>query len=68
MACARAGLAELGSDYAPTRVEDDTDLKLHAADELLQTGHPDKAARMMLRMLGERTRLYAQKHAASIAE
>src|SRR5262249_49020154 len=66
--CARAGLSELGTDYAPQNVEDDTDLKLHAAEELVKTGRAENGAAMMLRMLSTRIQLYAQRYAADIVK
>jgi hypothetical protein len=68
IACARAGLTELGSDYAPRDAVDDTGLKLLAAEDLIQNGEAAKGARTMLRMLEARTRLYARRHADVIVE
>ena len=68
IACARAGLQELGPRYASGAVIDDTYLKLSAADERLRTGHAQDAAAIMLRILTTRTRLYVELHADEIAE
>src|SRR5262245_46064353 len=51
IACARAGLEELGQRYAPPTVVDDTGLKLSAAEERLREGHAQDAATVMLRIL-----------------
>jgi hypothetical protein len=64
---ARSGLGELGDDYAPRGVKDDTGLKLLAADELAGQGRLDDAAALMLRMLEARGELYAERHASDIA-
>jgi len=68
IACARAGLEELGQRYAPPTVADDTELKLSAAEERLKQGHAQDAATVMLRILNERTRLYVQLHADEVME
>jgi hypothetical protein len=65
---ARAGLAELGNDYAPPDVDDDSGLKLHAADELIHSGKADNGAAMMLRMLSTRIQLYLQRYGADVVE
>jgi hypothetical protein len=59
---ARCGLEELGDDYAPPGVKDDTGLKLLAADELVGEGRLDDAAALMLRMLETRAELHAHRH------
>ena len=68
IACARAGLEELGQRYAPPTVADDTELKLSAAELRLREGHAQDAATVMLRILNERTRLYVQLHADEVSE
>ncbi len=68
MACARAGLEELGDHYAPPRVVDDTDLGLRVAQEQERRGHLQDAAMMMLDDLETRTRLYVLLHADEIEE
>jgi hypothetical protein len=66
--CARRGLEELGGDYAPLTAVDDTVLKLAAAEEELGAGRADNAASTMLRTLEARTRLYVEKHSATVAQ
>lgn len=62
MAAARAGLDELGTDYAAPGVKDDTRLKLDAAEERREEGRLDAAARVMLRVLEARIELYPGAH------
>lgn len=62
----RAGLDELGAEYAPEGVKDDTQLKLLAADDLVSEGRLDDAARVVLRMLRTRSELYARRHAGDV--
>jgi hypothetical protein len=66
LAAARAGLEELGSDYASPRTKDDTSLKLALAEDRLAEGDTESAAVISLRMLEDRTELYADKHAGAI--
>jgi hypothetical protein len=68
IACARAGLKELGNDYAPGDAVDDTTLKLAAAEESIQNGQTPGGARTMMRTLEVRTRLYVKRHADQIVE
>jgi len=65
---AQAGLDELGDEYAGPDVEDDSDLKLMAAEERLAQGHTSDGASVMLRVLGDRVRLYARRHQQEIVE
>ena len=58
--CAKAGLEELGDDYATGFVEDDSDLKLILAEERIQLGHLSDGAAMMLRVLENRLLLYEE--------
>ncbi|MGB0384550.1 MAG: hypothetical protein ACPGWR_06970 [Ardenticatenaceae bacterium] len=59
IACAQAGLEELGSAYLVPLIRDDTEIKLLLAEERLQEGHLEDAAQMMLRILESRLLLYA---------
>jgi hypothetical protein len=68
IACARRGLDELGSDYAPLTAADDTVLKLAAAEEELAAGRADNAASTMLRTLDGRARLYVEKHRDTVVQ
>lgn len=61
IACARHGLETLGDDYASPTVDDDTDMKLFAAEERIQEGHAQDGAEVMLRILDVRTRLFAER-------
>jgi len=63
-----AATAAGGDDYAPAGVEDDTDLKLLAAEERAKEGHVDDAASVTLRMLQTRLKLYARRNASSVIE
>ncbi len=58
--CAQSGIAELGKDYAPDNVCDDTGLKIHAAEALIADGSCVDGARLFLRMLQERLDLYKE--------
>ena len=66
--CAKAGLEEVGDDYASYLVEDDTELKLLLAEKQIEKGHlKDKqalraGANMMLRVLENRLLLYEKRH------
>lgn len=68
LACAQAGLAELGSKYASRRALDHTDMKLYIAREQLKSGNLEAAAEIMLRQLKIRTNYYADLHTDEIAE
>jgi hypothetical protein len=63
---AQAGLDELGEEYAPDGVEDDTTLKVYAADELVADGDAEGGARMLLDLLRERAALYAERYRDAI--
>jgi hypothetical protein len=63
---ARRGLDELGEDYAPFMTEDDTDLKLLAADTESEAGRTENAAAITVRMLGVRTSMYAERHSSTV--
>lgn len=68
IACAKQGLAVLGSEYAGSEVEDDTEMKLLAAEDRIQAGHLQDGASVMLRMLKTRTELYQELHAATVVQ
>jgi hypothetical protein len=59
---ARAGLKELGDDYRPSGVKDDTMMKIDAAEERITNGAVADGAAVLLRMLDTRIRLCVQKH------
>ncbi len=58
--CAQSGILELGKDYAPDNVCDDTGLKIHAAEALIEQGRDNDGASLYLRMLDNRLDLYKQ--------
>ena len=68
MACARRGLDMLGDDYASPMVDDDTDMKLFAAQERIQEGYLQDGAEVMLRVLDERTGLFAERTGLRLAD
>lgn len=66
LTCAKTGLEELGDEYAPFLVEDDTDLKLFLAEGRIEKGYLNEAAELMLRALETRILLYAELHQENI--
>lgn len=64
--CAKAGLEEVGDDYATFFVEDDTELKLLLAKKRIEKGHLKDGANMMLRVLQNRLLLYEKRHQKDI--
>lgn len=60
--CAKAGLEEVGHDYAPLYIEDDTELKLLLAEKRIEKGHLKDGANMMLRVLENRLLLHSKRH------
>jgi hypothetical protein len=66
--CAQSGVVELGKDYALDGVCDDTGLKIHAAEDLIEQGRGSDGARLILRMLEIRLDLYKQLHKDEIFE
>ena len=63
---AERGLLALGRDYASIDVDDDTNLKLLAAEDQIDKGNIGNAASTMLRVLKNRTELYTALHHSSI--
>ena len=59
---AQAGLNELGDDYRPRGVKDDTMMKIDAAEERIAEGAVADGAAVLLRMLETRIQLYVQNH------
>lgn len=55
-------LEALGKEYAPAEVDDDTSLKLAAADELWNQGRRADSISTRMRMLRTRLALYRQRH------
>lgn len=62
---AQAGLAEIGDRYVPRGedVADDTDLKLLLAEGQIAAGNVNDGARGLLRILADRSELFARRHA-----
>jgi hypothetical protein len=59
---AQAGLDELGADYRPRGVKDDTMMKIDAANERIAEGAVADGAAVLLRTLETRIALYVQNH------
>jgi hypothetical protein len=70
IADARAGLEELGQHYksASTNVKDDTSLHIAVAEDLIEQGRKDEAARRLLQTLEIRLQLFSQLYADAIAD
>jgi hypothetical protein len=66
IAGARSALEALGEDYAPDGVEDDTTLKVLAAEDAIEQGDTARGATMLIEMLRIRAGLYAERHADSL--
>jgi hypothetical protein len=67
LAAARGGIDELGRDYRPPSVRDDTRMKMAAVDERLAAGHPDDAARTLLGILESRIAMMRERVADRLA-
>jgi hypothetical protein len=65
-AAGRAGLQELGDDYRPEGVKDDTFMKIDAAEERITDGAVADGAAGLLRSLDTRIQLYVQKNAPDV--
>jgi hypothetical protein len=63
---AQAGLKELGDDYRPRGVKDDTMMKIDAAEERIAEGAVADGAAVLLRMLETRIQLYVQNHGPNL--
>ncbi len=63
---ARSGLKELGDDYRPNGVKDDTLMKIDAAEERITDGAAGDGASGLLRQLDTRILLYVKKHVAEV--
>ncbi len=68
VACAQAGLDELGRSYVSRGVYDDSDLKLGVAQDQLKRGDAQNAAGVLLDVLTARIALYVKLHADAIVE
>jgi len=65
-AAARSGLQELGNDYRPPGVKDDTMMKIDAAEERIADGAIADGAAGLLRSLDTRIQLYVQNNAPGV--
>jgi hypothetical protein len=61
IARAREGLEALGRDYAPDDVDDDTPLKLYAAEDAIGRGETDDSAELLVDILRIRTELRRER-------
>lgn len=68
VACAQAGLDELGRSYATRGVYDDSDLKLGVAQDQLKRGDAQNAAGVLLDILAARIALYVKRYADTVIE
>jgi hypothetical protein len=68
IALAREGLRDLGTDYAEPEVDDSTDLKIHAAEDLIQKGQIENGARTLTGTLENRVALAVDRHRRLLAE
>ncbi|MBW1880820.1 MAG: hypothetical protein JRI25_08695 [Deltaproteobacteria bacterium] len=68
LACAQQGVDELGRDYAPPSVRDDTRMKMRAVDERLEAGRPDHAALTLTGILEARVAMMGEKLSGKLAE
>lgn len=67
LASARSGLDALGDDYAAPLANDDTDMKIYAAEDLIEQGEAANAAGTLLRALESRIKLYQERHTIAAA-
>lgn len=56
--CAERGLEELGDRYETHLVDDDTELKIYAAEETRKAGRTNDAADILIRALETRIHIY----------
>ncbi len=62
VAAARAGIADLGDDYRPKRVKDDTGLHVLDANGAVAAGKTEEGARSLISVLDARIGLYFQRY------
>jgi len=62
LARARAGIADLGDDYRPKRVKDDTGLHVLDANGAVAAGKTEEGARSLISVLDARIGLYFQRY------
>jgi hypothetical protein len=68
ISAARAGIDELGDDYARRDAINDTDLKIYVAEDLIAEGRVDNAATTLLRVVETRIALYLTRYADVVVE
>jgi hypothetical protein len=66
VAAARAGIADLGDDYRPKRVKDDTGLHVLDANGAIAAGKTEEGARSLLSVLDVRIGLYFRRYEAEV--
>ena len=62
VAAARAGIADLGDDYRPKRVKDDTGLHVLDANGAIAAGKTEEGARTLISVLDARIGLYFRRY------
>lgn len=62
VAAARAGIADLGDDYRPKRVKDDTGLHILDANGAIAAGRTEEGARTLISVLDVRIGLYFRRY------
>jgi len=62
VAAARAGIADLGDNYRPKRVKDDTGLHILDANGAISAGRTEEGARTLISVLDTRIGLYFQRY------
>lgn len=66
VAAARAGIANLGDDYRPKRVKDDTGLHVLDANGAVAAGRIEEGARSLISVLDARIGLYFQRYQSEV--
>ena len=68
ISCAHKGLEELGDSYSDPLILDDTELKLAAAEDRIDSGHKEDGAVTMLAVLAGRLSMYKNLHKDEVVE
>ena len=69
IACAQAGIKELGGDYRKgLKVKDDTSLRINLAEELAGKGRLKEASDELVQALALRLKMYAQTRAKTLVK
>ncbi len=66
IAAARVGIKELGRDYCPKLIKDDTELKIGMSDDSIRAGDDHEGAKALISVLRQRVELYFEKYAGVI--